>query len=92
MAWGVEIINLSDGSCEELLLLSIGYYILPSGAAIRLYEQILEKKKALLGSDHPDLTEAIERLVQLYEATQQVEKARAWRAKLPPEKAPARNK
>jgi hypothetical protein len=39
MAWGVEITNPDDGSCEEMLLLSIGYYILPSGAAIRLYEQ-----------------------------------------------------
>jgi hypothetical protein len=39
MAWGVEITNPDDGSREEMLLLSIGYYILPSGAAIRLYEQ-----------------------------------------------------
>jgi hypothetical protein len=39
MAWGVEIKNPADGSCEEMLLLSIGYYLLPRGAAIRLYEQ-----------------------------------------------------
>jgi hypothetical protein len=30
------------------------------------------------------LTEAIERLVQLYEAWGQLEKAAEWRAKLPP--------
>jgi hypothetical protein len=39
MAWGVDITNLDDGSREEILLLSIGYYVLPSGATIRLYEQ-----------------------------------------------------
>jgi hypothetical protein len=39
MAWSVEITNPVDGSCEEMTLLSTGYYILPNGAAIRLYEQ-----------------------------------------------------
>jgi hypothetical protein len=34
------------------------------------------------------LTEATERIVQLYEATRQPEKARAWRAKLPQAKGP----
>jgi tetratricopeptide (TPR) repeat protein len=38
------------------------------------------------------LLEAVERLVQLYEATKQPEKARAWRAKRPPENAPGRSK
>jgi serine/threonine protein kinase/tetratricopeptide (TPR) repeat protein len=37
------------------------------------------------------LAEAVERLVRLYEVTQQPDKARAWREKLPPEKAPAKN-
>lgn len=39
MGWCVEITNPDDGSQQELLLLSTGYYVFPSGAVIRLYEQ-----------------------------------------------------
>jgi hypothetical protein len=47
--------------------------------------QIPERGKARL-------PEAIERIVRLYEATQQAEKARVWREKLPPENAPGGSK
>src|ERR1043166_7100045 len=39
VAWGVEITNPDDGSREEMLLLSIGYYVLPGGVTIRAFEQ-----------------------------------------------------
>jgi hypothetical protein len=40
MAWGVDITNTADGTCEGLTLMSTRWYILPSAAAIRLYEQV----------------------------------------------------
>src|SRR5262249_28468543 len=43
----------------------------------------LKQRKGKIPPDHkPRLTEAIERLVQIYEETREEEKAAAWRAKL----------
>jgi tetratricopeptide (TPR) repeat protein len=50
------------------------------------YEGMQQREAQIPPLGKRRLAEAIERLVQLYEATQQPEKARAWREKLPPEK------
>ena len=39
MGWGVEITNAEEGTREEMLLLSNGNYVLPSGATLSLSEQ-----------------------------------------------------
>src|SRR5262245_36087266 len=52
------------------------------------YEGIKQRADQIPPLGKRRLTEAIERLVRLYEASQQAEKARTWRAKLPADKAP----
>jgi serine/threonine protein kinase/Flp pilus assembly protein TadD len=58
---------------------------------VQSYEGMKQREDKIPPLGKRRLPEAVERIVQLYEATQRPEKARAWRAKLPPDKAPARN-
>jgi hypothetical protein len=48
------------------------------------YEGLKAREATIPAASKKFLTEAVERLVQLYEATGQPEKAKEWRAKLPP--------
>jgi hypothetical protein len=52
------------------------------------YEGMKQREGAIPAPGKPRLTEAVERIVRLYEATGRPEKAREWRTKLPPELAP----
>jgi tetratricopeptide (TPR) repeat protein len=54
------------------------------------YEGIKQRVDQIPPLGKQRLTEAIERLVRLYEETGQAEKAHAWRERLPPAKAPGR--
>jgi hypothetical protein len=69
MAWGVEITNTADGSRQEMILLSIGYYILPSGAAIRLFEQPAWCRDCgkFVRAEHLSALEAIEAQIAKYQ-------------------------
>jgi serine/threonine protein kinase len=51
------------------------------------YEGMLKRKTAMPAHD-PRLTEAVDRLIDLYEATHLLEKANEWRAKKPPAPPP----
>jgi serine/threonine protein kinase len=50
------------------------------------YEGMKQREALIIGDFKPWLTQAGERLIRFYEATNQPEKARAWREKLSPEK------
>jgi tetratricopeptide (TPR) repeat protein len=54
------------------------------------YEGMKQREAQIDPQNKRRLVEAIERLVQFYEATEQPEKASAWRKKLPPANAPPR--
>jgi hypothetical protein len=50
------------------------------------YEGLKQRESAITISFERWVTDALERVIQLYEATDQPEMARAWRAKLAAEK------
>jgi hypothetical protein len=52
------------------------------------YEGLKKRECQMLAVPYPRLTEATERLVRFYEETNQPDRARAWRQKLPPVVAP----
>jgi len=54
------------------------------------YEGMKQREATIPAHGKVRLPEAVERIVQLYEATNQPELAQEWRAKLPPVVAPRR--
>src|SRR5262249_54698163 len=64
----------------------LGQHKYPSAEPLLLegYEGMKQREGKIYSQGKIRLPEAIQRLVQLYETTQQTEKARAWREKLPP--------
>jgi hypothetical protein len=59
---------------------------------LRGYAGMKQREAQIPPPEKRRLTEAVERIMDFYEATRQLEKARAWREKLSPEKAPERTK
>jgi serine/threonine protein kinase len=77
--------NLSTSSARSLLgaaLLGQKKYAEAEPLLMQGYDGMKAEEANILEIDKHKLSEAAERLVQLYEATNQPEKARAWREKL----------